>query len=423
MAKKHIKNEVKPLPTKRQLSRHRRQQRIQRIIYISGAVFMALLVAFVGYGFWKEQIEPFHQPAVKINGVTYDMDYYVKFLDLYTKGQDSSQVSSTADNLVNLMQYNQAITKAAPDLGYTVGNDELNNALKAAGLPDNKVNHDAVQAAVLANKVLQQYFDKEVPASVEQVNTEALFVETADTAARLGARVMAGDNFTVLAGDYSLEPITHDMGGNLGWLPKGFTDILLGNLGKSALKDIPFTLKAGEVSQPTFDGTVLKSLGYWVVQVTEKDPTKGSHVRGILTGSLQNAQEIREKILAGDDFATLVKTYSQDYSSVSDNGDFGWTNEGTMTNRLVMGVAMPLEPGDVSQPAIDSSVKTAGGFWVVKAVDRDDNRQLDNNTRQTLVTGLFQNWLTDKMKNDSVETLLTDEQKTWAINLVVKSRG
>ena len=422
MAKKHAKTELKPLPTKRQLSKHHRQQRIQHIIYIAGAVFLALLVGFVGYGYWDVQVRPFRQPVAKINGTTYDMDYYIKFLELYSRGQDATQTSTMADNLIKIIEYNEAVRKAAPDVGISVSTDELNSTLKTLTLPDDKVYRDAVGATLLTNKLLQNYFDKQVPSSTEQVEAQALFVESTDVAKEVADRLGAGDNFTSLVTEYSLEPLTKGVGGNLGWLPKGFTDILLGSLGNSALKDIPFTLKAGELSQPTFDGVVSKSLGYWVVQVTEKDATKGSHVRGILTGSRHDAESIRAKILAGDDFATLVKTYSQDSASAANGGDLGWTGEGGMSNRLVMGLAMPLETGAVSQPAADSTIQTKGGFWLVRVINKDENRVLDDNMRQTLKTGLLDNWIAEKMKNDSVETLLTEDQKTWALNLVVKSR-
>lgn len=423
MAKKRIKTEVKPVLTKRQLSRHKRQERIQHIIYISGAVFLVVLIAFLGYGIWNEQVKPFHQPALKINGVTYDTDYYIKYLDIYSKGMDATQITSTADNIPKIIQYNQAVIKSAPELGISVSNDDISKGLKTVGFPDDKARRDAVEASMLVNSMMKDYFDKQVPASMEQVNTQALLVESADTADKLRARLAAGDNFTAMASENSLDPLTKDNGGKLGWLPKGFADVMLGSLGNSVLKDVPFTLQAGELSQPIFDGMVTKPIGYWVVQVTEKDPQKGSHVRGILTGSRNDADMIREKIVAGDDFATLVKTYSQDSISAAKDGELGWTSDGSISNRLVLGLAGPLDTGGVSQPATDTSVKTVGGFWLVKALDRDDNRELDSNTRQTLVTGLFENWVGGKMKNDSVETLLTDEQKAWAINIVVKSRG
>ena len=423
MAKKHVKTEVKHLPTKRQLSRHRKQQRIQHIIYITGAVFLALLVAFVGYGYWDAQIKPFHQPAAKINGTTYDMDYYVKTLDLYSMGKNATETATVANDLVNAMQWSAALRRAAPELGIIVNNDEVESTLKTAALPDNQANRDAVSAKLLMDKLLQDYFDKQVPSSLEQAETQALFVESADVAGTVTEKLAAGENFTSLATGYSLESITRNNGGNLGWLPKGFTNLLLGNLGNSALKDIPFTLEAGEVSQPTFDGTVSKSLGYWVVQVTEKDATKGSHVRGILTGSRHDADEIRAKIIAGEDFGSLVESYSQDIVSAEQGGDMGWTGEGTISNRVVLGLAMPLEGGAVSQPAADSDVQTTGGFWLVKVLNKDENRELDNTTRETLKSRLFDEWLSEKMKDDSVETLLTEDQKSWAVNYVINHRG
>ena len=422
MAKKHEKTEVKPVPTRRQLSRHHRQQRIQRIIYIVGAVFLALLVGFIGYGYWDVQVRPFRQPVAKINGTTYDMDYYIKFLELYSRGQDATQTSTMADNLIKIIEYNEAVRKAAPDVGISVSTDELNSTLKTLTLPDDKVYRDAVGATLLTNKLLQNYFDKQVPSSTEQVEAQALFVESTDVAKEVADRLGAGDNFTALAPQYSLEPLTRDNGGNLGWLPKDFTNILLGNLGNSALKDIPFTLEPGELSEPTFDGTVAKELGYWVVQVTEKDDKKGSHVRGILAGSRYDAEAIRAKIVAGEDFATLAKDFSQDSASAANGGDIGWTGNNTISNRIVAGLALPLESGAVSQPGADSTVQTKGGFWLVKVLNKDENRELDDNTRQTLKNGLLDNWITEKMKNDSVETLLTEDQKTWALNLVVKSR-
>ena len=423
MAKKRAKTEIKPLPTKRQLSRHRRQQRIQHIIYITGAVFLSLIICFIGYGYWDVQVRPFSQPVAKINGNTYDTGYYVKMLDLYSKGQDATQTTTMADNLIKTMEYNEAVNRAAPELGITVSDDEVSALLKAASMPDGKVYRDAATATLLTNKLESDYFDKQVPASDEQVRAQALFVESADIADKVAARLSAGDNFTVLANDFSLEPITKQYGGELGWLPKGFTNILLGNLGNSKLNEIPFTLQPGELSQPTFDGVVRKSIGYWVVQVTEKDAVKGSYVRGILTGSRHDAEVIRTKIIDGEDFAALVRSYSQD-TVVSDNvGNMGWTGQNEISNRIVLGLALPLDTGAVSQPGVDSSVETVGGFWLVRVLEKDESRALDDTTRQTLKTALFENWLTNEIKKDTVETLLTPEQKQWAIDLVNKSRG
>ena len=90
---------------------------------------------------------------------------------------------------------------------------------------------------------------------------------------------------------------------------------------------------------------------------------------------------------------------------------------------MVLKLALPLESGTVSQPAADTSIETQGGFWLVRVINKDENRALDDTTRQTLRNGLFDKWITEKMKNDSVETLLSEDQKSWAINYVINRRG
>jgi hypothetical protein len=424
LAKKRAKTELKQLPTKRQLSRWQRQQRIQHIILIVGILFFVLIAGYIGYGYYSEQVKPFHQPVVKINGTTYDMDYYLKLLELYSKGKDATTTSSVAGNLIDIMKYSEAIKVGSQDLGFSVSTDEVNSALKSAGIPDDKVYREALSSTLLAGKIMQDYFDPKVPTECEQAQVQALLVESEDMANKVAVRLGAGDNFTALAQTYSLEPVTKGNGGDLGWLPKGFASTLLpGDLGNSLLKDIPFNLQPGVLSEPIYDETVNKELGYWLVEVTEKDETKGSHVRGMLLGSKQEAEEIRARVEKGEDFGALAKEYSQDSETKESGGDLGWTQEGGVSNRVALGLALPLEAGVLSQPAADSSVQTKGGYWLVRVVAKDDNRALDENTRQTLKSKLFDDWISEQMPKISVETYLTDEQKSWALARVLKNRG
>jgi len=426
LAKKHIKTELKRPPTKRQLSRWQRQQRIQRIIVIVGITFFALVVGYIGYGYYNEQVKPLHQPVVKINDTVFDMDYYVKLLELSTRGEDSTATWSRADELINVIESGELIMEVSTDLGFGVSADEINSELRSLELPNEKVYRDVVGSRLLATRLLQNYFDPKVPTECEQVQVQALFVESTDVAKRVADRLGAGDNFTALAKEYSLEPVTKDKGGDLGWLPKDFADILLGNLGgdlgNSKLKDIPFNLEPGVLSEPTYDDSVTKGIGYWLVEVMEKDEKKGNHARGILLGSQQEAEEIRARIEAGEDFGALAKEYSQHSASKEQGGDLGWTQEAGISSRVVLSLAMQLEPGAVSQPTADNSVQTKGGYWLVKVVDRDDSRALEDETRNALKLRLFEDLLVEQREKNSIETYLTEEQKSWAVARVLKKR-
>jgi parvulin-like peptidyl-prolyl isomerase len=379
-------------------------------------------VGYIGYGYYEEQVKPLHQPVVKINDTVFDMDYYVKLLEFYSRGKDSTETWTVADELISVIGSGELIRKIAEDLGFGVSADEVSRELVKAGLSDDKVYRDVISSRLLAAKLFQGYFDPKVPTECEQVQVQAMFLESTDVAKRVADRLGAGDNFTALAKEYSLEPITKDKGGDLGWLPKDFTYVFLGDLGDSLLKEIPFSLETGALSEPTYDGSVAKGIGYWLVEVMEKDEEKGIHVRGVLLGSWQEAEEIRSRIEAGEEFGALAKEYSQHLESKEQGGDLGWTQETLISSRVVLSLAMQLEPGAVSQPTADNSVQTKGGYWLVKVVDRDDSRVLDDETRNALKLKLFDNLLVEQREKNSVETYLTEEQKSWAVAQVLKKR-
>jgi parvulin-like peptidyl-prolyl isomerase len=423
LAKKQIRTELKRTPTKRQLSKWQRQRRIQRIIVIAGSLFFALVVGFIGYGYYDQQFKPLHQPVAKINDTVFDMDYYIKSLEFYSQGKDSTETWKVADEVISVIGSIELIKEVSADLGFGVNTDEVDSGLKSLGLPDEKVYRDIVSSQLLASKLFQSYFDPKVPTECEQVQAQAMFLESDEAANKIIDKLKAGDDFAALAKEYSLEAMTKEKSGDLGWLPKGFAYAVLGNLGDSLLKDIPFGLEPGVVSEPIYDGSVTKGIGYWLVEVIEKDDTKGSHVRGMLLGSHQEAEEIRARIEAGEDFGTLAKEYSQHSASKEEGGDLGWTQDLGISSRVVLSLAMQLEPGGVSQPTVDDSVQTKGGYWLVKVLERNESRSLDDETRSTLKSRLFEDLIGEQSKKISVETYLTEEQKSWAVIRVLKNRG
>jgi parvulin-like peptidyl-prolyl isomerase len=257
------------------------------------------------------------------------------------------------------------------------------------------------------------------------VRAQALFAESEEEAKEVADKLIGGGDFGPLANKYSRETLTQSSNGNLDWLPKGFADMLLpGDLAGSLLKDIPFNLEPGMLSEPTYDASVTKNIGYWIVEVTEKDENQGSHARGILLGSRNEAAEIRARIAAGDDFGALAKLNSQDLWSREQGGDLGWIKPGgDVGNSVVTGLALRLQPGVLSEPAADSSVQTKGGYWLVKVVDRDDSRAFDKEIREDIILKLFDDWVSEHRQEGAVETYLTEKQKAWAVNRVLKDRG
>ena len=75
-------------------------------------------------------------------------------------------------------------------------------------------------------------------------------------------------------------------------------------------------------------------------------------------------QEIKDDILAGEDFAEMAKDYSEDKASAVNGGDLGWFKKGMMVPAFEE-AAFSLKPGEISDP-----VKTQFGWHLIKVTDR-----------------------------------------------------
>jgi parvulin-like peptidyl-prolyl isomerase len=422
LAKKQKKVEVKRTPTKRQLSRWQRQKRIQRIILISASIFFVLLIGFLIFGYVNEQVRPLNEPILKVNNKTYDMKYYVEMLGYVLEGINPAQAYLMADMALGSIARNELVIQYSADLGITISDDEIEEELKKLDLPADEVRRDAYAADTLSQRLISEYFDSQIPENVPQVKVQALCTETEDDAQEIINKLNAGEEFETLAETSSVEPTTKDNKGDLGWLPKGYMGAAWSALADSRLETIAFSLEPGTLSKPVYDPDVIKNGGYWIIEVIEKEGDEKSHIRGILAGSLEKANEIKASLDRGEDFATLAMELSEYESTAENGGDMDWITK-DFGDEAIVGLAFTLEPGTVSEPTFDETVPTKGAYWIVKALDKDDERQIDTEVRDSIKSEAFFNWLTEKEQASSIEYLLTEKQKTWAVERALRNSG
>jgi peptidyl-prolyl cis-trans isomerase SurA len=185
------------------------------------------------------------------------------------------------------------------------------------------------------------------------------------------ARAKAGEDFAKLAVAYSNSQTALD-GGALGWrkgseLPTFLTELIT-------------HLKPGEVSEPLRTPT-----GYHIIRLnevrgggTEASVENQVHVRHILMKTNELADDatvrgkleaLRERILKGEDFATVAQVTSQDPGSAADGGDLGWTGPGTFAPEFEQAIA-GLKDNEISEP-----FRTQYGWHIVQMLG---HRRYDN---------------------------------------------
>jgi len=77
--------------------------------------------------------------------------------------------------------------------------------------------------------------------------------------------------------------------------------------------------------------------------------------------------ELRNRILAGEDFATLARKYSTDPSVVGNGGDMGFVGRGQMVPEFEA-TSFQLKPGEISMP-----FETQYGLHIVQLIERRGN--------------------------------------------------
>lgn len=116
--------------------------------------------------------------------------------------------------------------------------------------------------AQLIGMAMTQRIIEGVPTIAEHVHARHILVDTPQEAERILAQLQAGADFAALARAYSLDTSTRESGGDLGFFPRGI-------LVAPEVEEATFALQPGQ-----FSGVVTSSLGYHIVQVIERDPTR-----------------------------------------------------------------------------------------------------------------------------------------------------
>jgi len=416
LAKKKAEKPKREL-TKRQLSRWQQQKKRRRIILGSGILVIVAALSIVGVGIYNRwyipEYKPLRETVIEVNDTKFDMDYYIKMLRYYGGGMPIEQMGFVADEVVKVIERSELMRQGAMALGISVSDKEVDEELKSRDLQLSKDYRDVVRTQMLVSKLSDEYFDQKVPQFAEQRHIFAMFLESESQVNEVRARLEAGKDFAQLAGELSLDATCKEKKGDLGWRPEG---ILSQMFATPVLDEYAFNCEVGVLSQPIYDENKTKSVGYWLIKVSERDEgAKTAKVKVMLLGSEQEANDVRARLEAGGDFAILAKALSQHDASKENGGDFD-VSEDTMSSAFNEFV-FSSELGVLSQPIRDDTVSTKGGYWLLKVADIDNNRQITDEDRDLLKADVLSKWvkaLEDDPKN-KVESYLDEEKKAWAI--------
>jgi len=205
------------------------------------------------------------------------------------------------------------------------------------------------------------------------------------------AKARGGENFAALARSYSQCP-SAEGGGDLGYFSRGEM--------VPEFEQAAFTLSPGEISE-----VVETAYGFHIIRCEDRRGDQ-MHVRHVLIALstteedeqriIDQLNELRDRVLMGEDFAALVEEHSQDPYSKEKGGDLGWYPLDQLTPQF-RSVVDTLSIGNISEP-----LKTSSGYHLLKVFDRvaerranleDDWDALEELARQKKISDKLETWL------------------------------
>ena len=124
----------------------------------------------------------------------------------------------------------------------------------------------------------------------------------------------------------------------------------------------------------------------------EAEQVNASH---ILVEDEATANEVKQKLADGADFAELAKEYSTDEGTKENGGELGFFAKGTMVTEFD-DVAFTLPINEISDP-----VKTEYGYHIIKVVEKKEAKEANFDDSKT------------EIKETLIEQKLETEYSTW----------
>jgi parvulin-like peptidyl-prolyl isomerase len=312
-------------------------------------------------------------------------------------------IGTVADEIIQA----EVLRKGAKNLDIEVTTEEIDAGLTEREWPNDRVYRDIISADLLQEK-LEEYFDSQLPDTMEQAHVQVILAESQEVADEVITKIEAGGNFTALAEEFSY---SSSIEGDLGWLP-------IELMANTLIGDVAFNITLGEISSPIYDETATKNVGYWLIEVTGKQDEE-VEARAMLLGSEAEAERVKAELVS-ENFSSLAMEYSQ-HESKNSSGELGWLKQGDMGSEAFDEVAFNITINEVSEPVKDESVQIGGGYWLLKVVDRGVH-QLEEDVKVGLRDKHLSDWFEELKEDSTIENLLDQARKSWAVDRVLQGR-
>ncbi|MBI2304113.1 MAG: peptidylprolyl isomerase [Chloroflexi bacterium] len=135
--------------------------------------------------------------------------------------------------------------------------------------------------------------------------------------------------------------------------------------------------------------------------------TEQVYVMALLLSDEPKAKETATKLKESADPAALAREASSDAEIRDKGGDLGWLPRGIRSPQFDE-AAFGLPLGSWSQP-----ISTTEGYYLLRVLERDMNREVITDTRQRLIDTAYRRWLDVERPKHRVEQYMDSSRYQW----------
>jgi len=215
---------------------------------------------------------------------------------------------------------------------------------------------------------------------------------------------------------YNIEVTPEDVDQELRRIASGESETISENEFKEWYRQI---LNESDLSDYEYKEIVATNLltGHLYEYLVERMPTVAEqrHLHAILLETYEDAEKIRARWEAGEDFADLAREVSLDEQSKEKGGDLGWLPRGVLISGFDEVLFDDLTIGDVSEPLAYVSDPEADEifYYLLMVSEEAAAREVDEDSLQILKARVLDVWLLAEKEFHEVEWDFNSEINAW----------
>ena len=435
------KDPKKKVVSKKDVSRRQREQRQKNLILGATLAVLILVAGVIIFGLLYELVFEGHSAVATVNGdkislndfrkeVRYQryqsIQSYYSYYQLYSmfgsdlgssfiSGLQSIQNNLAEENKLSFGEQvlqqlidNRLIAQYAAENGITVSQDELDQAIREGfgyypnGTPTPEPTATPFSTATLSE--LQYSLVSPTPEATQTPVAEETAAgdeaQTDETTATPQAEMTAAPEEEATEEQTTATPTVESTAAPTGTpLPTAtvYTEQLFEENQDNLLTAFDeLGLNRDDLNR-IFTEITLRDKVYEVI--TGDMPAQQEQVwaRHILVDTQAKAEEVLQKLAAGEDWTTLAAEYSSDTSNKDSGGDLGWFGIGDMVAPFEE-AAFSLGVGEISEP-----VQTDFGWHIIQVLGHED-RDISASALKEVKDKAFADWLDAQQEASDIET-------------------